>query len=157
MGRRVLLRSSEETAAAGEELAARVGPGAKLLLVGPLGAGKTTLVKGLCRGLGIREDVTSPTFTIVHQYEAAAGFVLHHVDLYRIEDPSELEETGFLEMWDGPDAVVVEWGDRLPPELQRLAHLRVSLEHDGEGRSMEVVGRRGSLVPGGRPRRVASP
>ena len=76
--------SSEETAAAGERLAARLGPGSVVLLIGPLGAGKTTLAKGIGLGLGVSEQIISPTYTIVSEYRGRLP--LHHVDLYRVED-----------------------------------------------------------------------
>ncbi len=84
--REILTRSSEETIAQGREIGARLTPPVLILLSGDLGAGKTTLTKGIAAGLGAarEDDVTSPTFTLVHKYEGSTR--VYHVDLYRIED-----------------------------------------------------------------------
>jgi tRNA threonylcarbamoyl adenosine modification protein YjeE len=104
------LSSSEtDTAAAGEALAGRLGPGAVVLVEGALGAGKTVFVRGLARGLGCDEtDVSSPTFTLIQEY--AGRLRLHHVDLYRLT-PREAGDLGLDELPE-TDVVVVEWPDR---------------------------------------------
>ena len=94
-------------------LAGRLVAGDLLLLVGELGAGKTTFVRGLARGLGIRGDVMSPTFQLVRIYPGERP--LAHVDLYRIERTGELEELGLVDLFE-ECVVVVEWGDRLAVE-----------------------------------------
>ena len=103
-------RSAEETEQLGASLAPFLAKSDLISLVGPLGAGKTRFVAGLARGLGYRDRVRSPTFTLVHEYHAKT--VLHHADLYRL-DTGEFEDLG-LEgaLVDG--ILVVEWGDRLP-------------------------------------------
>ncbi|MFN7971933.1 MAG: tRNA (adenosine(37)-N6)-threonylcarbamoyltransferase complex ATPase subunit type 1 TsaE [Acidobacteriota bacterium] len=138
------MASSSDTELRGEELGRALGPGDKVLLVGPLGAGKTTLVKGVARAHAVKDDVTSPTFTLIHTYQGARG-ALHHVDLYRIDDPSELEETGLYEIWLSGDPVLCEWGDKLPPGVAREATLRIELLIDGDGRVLRASGRRGLI------------
>jgi tRNA threonylcarbamoyladenosine biosynthesis protein TsaE len=118
-----------ETAALGRALAPRVAAGSVLLLFGDLGAGKTVFVRGLADGLGIPPgEVTSPTFTIVQEYRGGR-VPLYHVDLYRLNDPREVDDLGLDEI--AADGVlVIEWAERLPG-VPRGA-IRVTLEHAGE-------------------------
>jgi tRNA threonylcarbamoyladenosine biosynthesis protein TsaE len=96
-------------------------------LAGDLGAGKTTLAQAICRGYGVTEPVTSPTYALAHEYATPRGPV-HHLDLYRLEDPRELEGIGWDEIVGAHALVLVEWperaGDRLPP-----AHVPLDLAH----------------------------
>ena len=102
--------SEDETAAAGERLAASLNPGDVVLLYGDLGAGKTAFVRGLARGLGAPpDDVSSPTFTIVQEYHGRA--TLYHVDLYRLE-PAEVDDLGLDELVCGDGIVAIEWAER---------------------------------------------
>ena len=88
------------------------------MLIGDLGAGKTTFAQGIARGLGVAGPVTSPTFTLVQQY--AGRLPVAHVDVYRLDRIQELHDLGFEELVDGPGVTVIEWGDRvrqlLPPD-----------------------------------------
>ena len=102
--------SPEETEAAAARLARHIGRGDLLLLSGELGAGKTTFVRGLARGMAVSDDVMSPTFQLVRIY--AGPIPLAHVDLYRLVDAGDLADLGLDDLLDG-GAVVVEWGDRL--------------------------------------------
>lgn len=127
MLREVTTSSPEETTAVGRRLAAELRPPALVLLYGELGAGKTTLVKGLVSGLGLapEEEVTSPSFVFVHTFSNHAR--LYHVDLYRIEEPAELETLGLDDLLAENAIMVVEWAERLKwPALP--AALRVHLE-----------------------------
>jgi tRNA threonylcarbamoyladenosine biosynthesis protein TsaE len=117
----VVTTSPEETEAMAARLAGRLSAGDLLLLVGELGAGKTTFVRGLARGMGVRGDVMSPTFQLVRLYPGERP--LAHVDLYRIEQAGELEELGLVDLLEDC-VVVVEWGDRLEVE----GALRVTIE-----------------------------
>jgi tRNA threonylcarbamoyladenosine biosynthesis protein TsaE len=124
--------SPAETEAAGERFGKRLRPGDLVLLIGELGAGKTTFVRGVARGTGSHDPVASPTFQLVRLY--AGRVQLAHVDLYRIENTSELADLGLDELLD-QGAVVVEWGDRL--ETRKAA--RVELEHlEGDRRVIRV-------------------
>ncbi|WP_114951328.1 tRNA (adenosine(37)-N6)-threonylcarbamoyltransferase complex ATPase subunit type 1 TsaE [Sphingosinicella terrae] len=110
----IRLAEPEETEAFGRQLAAQLRPGDVVALQGPLGAGKTTLARGILHGLGHRGDVASPTFPIVIAYEPPETRIpVWHVDLYRIEDPAELEELG-LEDAREEAVLLVEWPERLP-------------------------------------------
>jgi tRNA threonylcarbamoyladenosine biosynthesis protein TsaE len=120
--RELVTRSPDETEAAAARLARHVGRGDLLLLSGEMGAGKTTFVRGLARGMGIEDDVLSPTFQLVRVYLGSVQ--LAHADLYRLTDASGLADLGLDELLD-QGAVVVEWGDRLvDPDATRV-HLDV--------------------------------
>jgi tRNA threonylcarbamoyladenosine biosynthesis protein TsaE len=130
----MLLETPEATERLGAALAPSIRPGDVIALFGDLGAGKTTLSRGLLRGLGFEGDVASPTFPIVQPYEELQ-VPLWHVDLYRIEDPAEIEELA-LEEARAHAALVIEWPERLGLALWRDSlelHLAVA---DGGARSL---------------------
>lgn len=109
---RLVTRGEAETYEAGARLAARLRVGDVVVLTGPLGAGKTVLARGLAAGLGVPpEEVRSPTFTLVNPYQGRVP--VYHLDLYRIEKPSDLDELGLEEILGGDGVAVVEWGERL--------------------------------------------
>ena len=109
---RLITRGESETYEAGRLAAARLRVGDVVLLTGPLGAGKTVLARGLAAGLGVPpEEVRSPTFTLVNPYRGRVP--VYHLDLYRIEKPSDLDELGLEEILGGDGVAVVEWGERL--------------------------------------------
>ncbi len=124
-----MTRSPAETEAAGEALGGLLRRGDVVLLTGDLGAGKTTLVRGIARGAGSDAPVASPTFQLVRVYPGRVQ--LAHVDLYRIDNPAELAELGLEELAD-QGAVVVEWGDRL--EVDGAAEIHI--EHLGGDRRL---------------------
>jgi tRNA threonylcarbamoyladenosine biosynthesis protein TsaE len=108
----------------GERLGRALAVGDALALVGPLGAGKTTFVQGLARGMGVRErHVASPTFALVNEHPGRVPLV--HADLYRIEDPRELDELGLADAFDRA-AVAIEWLDRFP-EVAPAARLEIEI------------------------------
>lgn len=128
----IRLDDAEATEAFGAALAALLKADDVVALFGPLGAGKTTLARGLLRGLGHRGDVASPTFPIVQVYAPPDTRIpVWHVDLYRIEHPSELAEIG-LDEARGEAALVIEWPDRLPSLWPDA--LRLTLLAEGAGR-----------------------
>jgi tRNA threonylcarbamoyladenosine biosynthesis protein TsaE len=114
----VITESEEQTIGLGWELARQMRPPLLVLLIGNLGAGKTTLAKGIAAGLGAaREDeVVSPSFTLVHEYGRGPAR-LFHVDLYRLENAREIATLGLEDLWpeEEPAIVLVEWGERLEP------------------------------------------
>ncbi|HHY94185.1 MAG TPA: tRNA (adenosine(37)-N6)-threonylcarbamoyltransferase complex ATPase subunit type 1 TsaE [Firmicutes bacterium] len=111
--------SVEETRHWGEEIGRQLCPGDLVALYGPLGAGKTTLVQGIARGMRARGPVRSPSFTLVNEYETEAG-MLYHLDLFRLASEEEVEEAGLGERLPGDGVAVVEWAERaaslLPPD-----------------------------------------
>ena len=130
----MLLRSPEETEALGAHIAAGLRVGDVIALFGDLGTGKTTLSRGILRGLGFEGDVGSPTFPIVQPYEQLRPPVWH-VDLYRIEAPSELSQLGLDEARDDM-ALLIEWPERLGTALwPDSLRLRLTIEQSG-GRSL---------------------
>ena len=106
--------SEEETIALGERLARTLPRGAAVLLIGNLGAGKTTLAKGIVQGLGAApaDEVSSPTFTLIHEYGSPPA--VYHVDLYRLSSARDAATLGLDELFDSPALVIVEWGERFP-------------------------------------------
>jgi tRNA threonylcarbamoyladenosine biosynthesis protein TsaE len=123
--------STEETIQRGREIGRRLQPPVLILLSGDLGAGKTTLTKGIVNGLGAaqEEEVTSPTFTLVHKYDRGAR--VYHVDLYRIASPHDFETLGLEELFDENAVVIVEWPDKLILKID-WPLLRINLEHVSE-------------------------
>ncbi len=111
-----------------------------ILFEGPMGAGKTTLIKELCQQLGVTENVSSPTFALVNEYEAAgSGKLIYHFDFYRIRDEREALEIGALEYFDSGNLCLIEWPS-LIPNLLPVHYLLVSLQPaaDGEERTMII-------------------
>ena len=115
--------SEADTIALGERLARELPPRGVVLLIGKLGAGKTTLAKGIVSGLGAAppEEVSSPTFTLIHEYGDGR---VYHIDLYRLEEAREAATLGLEELFDRDALVLIEWGDRfpqiLPPERTEI-------------------------------------
>ena len=129
------LPAEADTLALGRALAAGLAPGMVIYLIGELGAGKTTLARGLLRGLGYAGKVKSPTFTLVEVYEVSRLY-LYHFDFYRFSDPRELGEAGFREYFNPQSVCLVEWPEKaagLP-----AADLRVVLQVAGSGRNVSI-------------------
>jgi tRNA threonylcarbamoyladenosine biosynthesis protein TsaE len=121
--------SAEETRALGEKLAERLQAGDVVTLEGELGAGKSELARGIARGLGVTETVTSPSFTILNVYESGR-LPLYHFDWYRLESEEELYELGMDEYLGGDGIAVVEWAERCPDAVPENA-VRIMLETVG--------------------------
>ena len=130
MAEEIVTRSSEETTAWGREFAKRLAAPVLVLLTGDLGSGKTTLTKGIVAGLGAasEDEVTSPTFTLVHVYGKAAK--VYHADLYRIESFHDFETLGLEDVFAKPAVVILEWSERFPLQLP-WPQVRIRLEHQG--------------------------
>ncbi len=135
--------SAEETEAVGARIAAAAEPGDVVLVSGEVGAGKTTLVRGACRALGIEEPVTSPTFTIGRRYEGGR-IPVSHLDLYRLQRLED-EDPALLDDYVGPDWLsFIEWSAPAEPHLQGRV-LPVRLRHaGGDRREIEI----GPVIPG---------
>ncbi|HUS08390.1 MAG TPA: tRNA (adenosine(37)-N6)-threonylcarbamoyltransferase complex ATPase subunit type 1 TsaE [Bryobacteraceae bacterium] len=127
--------SEEETIALGQRLAAEILRPALLLLIGNLGAGKTTLTKGIVQGLGVAspDDVSSPTFTLIHEY----GSAVYHVDLYRLDSAQQIASLGLDDLFDQNSIVMIEWGERWR-ELFPAGRIEISLEATGGERDITV-------------------
>jgi tRNA threonylcarbamoyladenosine biosynthesis protein TsaE len=130
--REMITHSPEETIALGRELVALLAPPKLVLLRGDLGAGKTTLVKGIAAGFdaAVEEDVTSPTFTLIHEYRGPRAN-LFHIDLYRIDTQRELETLALDDLRSNDSVLLIEWGEKFP-RLLRERDLEISLERDGD-------------------------
>jgi tRNA threonylcarbamoyladenosine biosynthesis protein TsaE len=138
-GQRIVLPDAAATLAAGAALAAGLRGGMVVGLSGELGAGKTTVVRGMLRGLGWTGPVKSPTYTLVEHY-AFSSLYFYHFDFYRFSDPSEWESTGFAEYF-RPDAVcVIEWPERVANWLPHI-DLSLTLEHSPSGRTLRLAAR----------------
>ena len=114
--RRFVTGSREETIAVGEKIGRSLEAGDVLVLTGDLGAGKTQLTKGIAAGMGVVGDVTSPTFTIEMVYEGAE-MPLYHFDLYRLDDPDQLEDTGIFDVLGADGVCSIEWGEQFAEEI----------------------------------------
>ena len=132
MSARVERTSSEDqTIALGEEIGRGLGRRAVVLLIGELGAGKTTIAKGIIRGLGAAapEDVASPTFTLIHEF--GENPKVYHIDLYRLERASDVLSLGLDDLLDQEAILLVEWGERFP-ELWPPERIEIHLSWVGE-------------------------
>ena len=132
--REITTHSADETIAFGRSLAELLAPPKLVLLRGDLGAGKTTLVKGIAAAFeaAAEEDVTSPTFTLVHEYRGPRA-KLFHIDLYRVDTPRELETLGLDDLRSDDSLLLIEWGEKFP-RLQRESDAEITLERLGENK-----------------------
>ncbi len=123
--------SDEETRALGRRLAPLLR--GVVLLIGDLGAGKTTLAKGIVEGLGAAsaDEVSSPTFTLIHEYGNPVK--VYHADLYRLDTAEQVSRLGLEELFDKPAVTLIEWGERFP-ELMPADHIEIHLTHGSEDR-----------------------
>jgi len=138
----IVTHSADETIAFGRMLADLLTPPKLVLLRGDLGAGKTTLVKGIAAAFNAvsEEDVTSPTFTLIHEYRGA-DVTLYHIDLYRIDTPRELDTLALDDLRDSKNILLIEWGEKFP-NLVRERDLEISLERESEtSRRIRITGK----------------
>lgn len=138
------LKDEATTLEWGRKIGRVLKPGDIVRITGPLGAGKTTLVRGIVAGLGGNPDqVHSPTFSLVHEYEIPTGIV-NHCDFYRLEDGAELAEFGGLEFFDDEKILLIEWPEkiRLWEFVTRDRLIDVDLQHDAGGRILRLTSTR---------------
>jgi tRNA threonylcarbamoyladenosine biosynthesis protein TsaE len=131
--------SSEETIDLGRQLAAELKPGGIVLLRGDLGAGKTTLVKGIAEGFNAAEAeaVTSPTFTLIHEYRGPE-VTLYHIDLYRIDTQRELDTLALDDLMDPNTILLIEWGEKFE-RFENERDFEIAIEHQrGDERTIRV-------------------
>lgn len=139
-GLRFETHSDEETREVGRQLAARLPRSGAVLLIGNLGAGKTTLTKGIAEGRGAAaaDEVSSPTFTLIHEYGQPVS--IYHVDLYRLDTADEVRRLGLDELFESPALVLLEWAERFP-ELLPEERVEIRLSHQGDdNRTIEIKG-----------------
>ena len=129
--------SPDETWALAAELADELGPGTVIALHGDLGAGKTCFIQGFAAALGIDEPITSPTYTLIGEYEGRLP--LHHIDLYRLSGPVEALGLGLEEYFDADGITAIEWAERaeglLPPDL---LHIRIEADEETLARTFRI-------------------
>ncbi len=131
--------SANETLDIAAHIASQLHPGDVVALFGSLGAGKTTFARGLANALGVSSSVSSPTYTIQHTYKAK-GASLHHIDLYRLMTPDDVDMLDIEACWESRDITIIEWperaGDLLPPQTWRI---HISMDLSPEERHIEVI------------------
>lgn len=127
---KLVSHSVEQTEAAGEVIGKRLGAGGVIALFGGMGAGKTALTRGICRGLGSSDAVSSPTFAIVNEYSGKRK--IYHFDMYRITGEEDLESTGYYDYLDGESNLIIEWSENVRECLPEDAVCIVMERGDGE-------------------------
>jgi tRNA threonylcarbamoyladenosine biosynthesis protein TsaE len=140
MARDFTTNSPEETIALGRELASLLAPPKVVVLRGDLGAGKTTLVKGIAEGFqaASHDDVTSPTFTLIHEYRGPVATV-YHIDLYRIDTQRELETLALDDLMAENSVLLIEWGEKFP-RFERDRDVEIAIERISENeRKLKIV------------------
>lgn len=136
MGCRVITSNAEETRKFGERLARKLRAGDVVALIGALGSGKTCLAQGICRGLGVTGYVTSPSFTIINEYQ---GYLpIYHFDLFRLQDVTELFDLGYEEYFYGNGICLVEWAEKVE-ELLPEERVKITLRRVGERHRQIIV------------------
>jgi len=145
----IISNSHDETAVLGIKIASLLGAGSVAALNGTLGSGKTCICKGIAQGLGITENLTSPTYTIINEYpvysQAAGRLVFYHIDAYRLNSSREFEDIGGMEILNSGNICVIEWSERiincLPPDA-----ITITLQITGEqSRLINIDGLKGEL------------
>jgi tRNA threonylcarbamoyladenosine biosynthesis protein TsaE len=131
-------RSEEETIEVGRQIAAQLIRPCLILLVGNLGAGKTTMTKGIVAGLDVApvDEVSSPTYTVIHEY----GHDVYHIDLYRLDFPEQVPLLGLDEMFDRGAVMLIEWGEAYRNVLPRVPPIEIRIRRDGDDRLITVEG-----------------
>lgn len=135
---RIVIQNQLDTRRFGLELAQKLKPGGVIALIGDLGTGKTTLTKSIAEGLGIRETITSPTFTIVQEYKSGR-IPLYHFDVYRLDSEEEMYELGYEEYFFGQGVCVIEWADQIMELIpQGSIIIRIEYGNNEEERIYQV-------------------
>jgi len=138
----VLLKHLEDTHSFAKQLVQRLPKGALVLLTGPMGAGKTTLVKFIAQALGFKGEVTSPTYTLIHEYPTPEGLLVH-IDAYRMADQEELYHLGLEDYLPEARLVLIEWGQ---PEVFGDS-LEIRLTPTPQGRRLELIPHGNTAAP----------
>ena len=131
------LKDESETLQFAEGMARQLTPGMTIFLKGELGAGKTTWVRGLLRGLGFKDKVKSPTYTLVEPYHFDF-FSIYHFDLYRFKDENEWDDAGFREYFNKKSICLVEWPEKAGQVLPK-PDIEITLSHQAHGRHIDLI------------------
>lgn len=133
-----VLSSEQKTISTGKDVAKKLSGGDIVLLHGELGAGKTTLTKGIARGLGVKDDIVSPTFTLMNVYQGDV-FTMVHVDTYRLESEQDLIDIGIQDYLGAPDTIcIIEWPEKIQGLLKGKETKDIDLKHEGTGREIKI-------------------
>jgi tRNA threonylcarbamoyladenosine biosynthesis protein TsaE len=135
---KIITSSPEETKKKGKNLAKNFSPGLVVALFGPLGSGKTCLTQGICSGLGVKDFVVSPSFVLINEYEGK--YKIYHLDLFRLENLSEIMNLGYEEYFYGDGVCIIEWAEKakeLLPDKRIEIHLKILSEKTREIRIEE--------------------
>lgn len=133
---KLITESAEETSKIGEQLGRLLGKGNIVCLSGDLGAGKTAFTQGIAKGMGVKDYVTSPTYTIINEYEG--GLPLYHFDVYRLNDVEEMYELGYEEYFFGDGVVVLEWAD-IVRDIIPVERLWITILNTKGDNSREII------------------
>jgi len=137
---RFISHSVDETEQFAQQFAARLRAGDLIACTGGLGMGKTAFARGLARGLGLRDEVSSPTFALVHEYTQGA-LPLYHFDMYRITDLYDLESTGFYDYLERDGVLFIEWSEQIAPALACMNAIRLTIARvDEDTREIIIEG-----------------
>lgn len=134
---KVITKTPQDLEDLGMRMADLFQPGDFLALDGDLGAGKTLMTQGIAKGLKVTEDINSPTFTIIHEYESGR-LPLYHMDVYRLKQPEEMYDLGYEEYFYGEGVTVVEWAEIIEPLLPD-DYLQIYLNRVPEGRELHLI------------------
>lgn len=137
----IVSTAPEQSFSFGRQLGQLLQEGSVLCLIGDLGAGKTLLVQGIAQGLGLNEEITSPTFTVMNVYEGTIP--VYHFDLYRLESPEQLVDIGFDEYTNGGGIAIIEWPDKFPGFMPD-SYLRIELIKTGDNDRLIKVSPQGA-------------
>jgi len=127
----IISNSHDDTAALGIKIASLLGAGSVAALNGTLGSGKTCLTKSIAASLGLKENITSPTYTIINEYPLPSGLIFYHIDAYRLNSVKEFEDIGGIEILNSDNISVIEWSEHISSALPSRA-ITITLEITGE-------------------------
>jgi tRNA threonylcarbamoyladenosine biosynthesis protein TsaE len=136
----LISNSPDETIALGKKIAASLNAGSVAAISGTLGSGKTCLTKGIALGLGITENITSPTYTIINEYQREGSPALYHIDAYRLNCDKDFEDIGGIDIINSGGISIIEWSERIPNSIPKNS-ISISLEiKDSLSRSIKIKG-----------------
>jgi len=136
----LISNSPDETIALGKKIAASLSAGSVVAITGTLGSGKTCLTKGIALGLGITENITSPTYTIINEYQRERSPALYHIDAYRLNCDKDFEDIGGIDTINCGGISIIEWSERIPNSIPKNS-ISVNLEiKDGFSRTIKIKG-----------------